>query len=55
MQEGDTENPFVNKQEESMSLELKIEATRKGNNVDKGMENLGISKEEKVAKVAMEV
>jgi hypothetical protein len=55
MQEGDTKNPFFNKQKEPMSLELEIEAFKEGNNVEKGLENLGISKEEKVAEVAMEV
>jgi hypothetical protein len=55
MQEGDTKNPFINKQEESMSLELEIEDFREGNNVDKGLEILGISKEEKVAEVTMEI
>ncbi len=32
MQEGDIDNPYVNRQEESTSLELEIEAIRKGNN-----------------------
>ncbi len=32
MQEGDIDNPYVNRQEESTSLELEIEAIGKGNN-----------------------
>jgi len=55
MQKGDTDNPFINKQKESASLELEIKATGKGNNANKGVANLGISEEEEVAKEAMEV
>jgi len=55
MQEGDIDNPSVDKQEESTSLELEIEAIEKGNNVKKGVANLRISKEEEVAEVAMEI
>jgi hypothetical protein len=36
MQEGDIDNPFVNRQEESTSLELEIGAIGKGNNAKKG-------------------
>jgi hypothetical protein len=55
MQEGDTKNPSINRQEELTSLELEIEVNREGNNVNKGVANPGISKEEEVAEVAMEV
>ncbi len=36
-------------------MELEIEAIGKGNNANKGVENLGISEEKEVAKEAMEV
>ncbi len=55
MQKGDTDNPFIDKQKESASLELEIEATGKGNNANKGVANLRIFEEEEVAKEAMEV
>jgi hypothetical protein len=39
MQEGHIDNPFVDIQEESTSLELEIEDTRKDNNVENGVVN----------------
>jgi hypothetical protein len=55
MQEGDIDNPYVDRQEESMSLELEIEATREGSNVEKGVANPGISEEKKVVEATMEI
>jgi hypothetical protein len=34
MQEGDTDNPYVDRQEESTSLELEIETNGEGSNVE---------------------
>jgi hypothetical protein len=55
MQEGDTDNPFVDRQEESMSLELEIETIGKGNNVEKGVANPKIYEEEEMVKAIMEL
>jgi cytochrome c-type biogenesis protein CcmE len=55
MQEGHIDNPFVDIQEESTSLELEIEDTRKDNNVENGVVNPMIFEEEKVVEATMEV
>ncbi len=55
MQEGDKNNLSIDKQEESVSLELEIEVIGKGNNAKKGVENPRISKEQEVAKEVMEL
>jgi hypothetical protein len=51
----DIDNPSIDKQEESTSLELEIEATGEGSNAKKGVANLGISEEEEVVEATMEV
>jgi hypothetical protein len=55
MREGDFHNLSIDRQEKSVSLELEIEATKKGNNVKKGMANLGIFEEEEVVETTMEI
>jgi hypothetical protein len=55
MQEGVIDNPSIDKQEESTSLELEIEAIGEGSNTKKGVANLGIFEEEEVAEATMEV
>ncbi len=55
MQEGDKNKHSIDKQEESVSLELEIEVIGKGNNDKKGVANPRISKEQKVAKEVMEL
>ncbi len=55
MQEGDINNPSVDRQEESTTLELEIEVIEESNNAKKGVANLKISNEEELVEVAMEI